>query len=261
MKHIESKENPALKEIIRIKHQHAKEPGAAIFIEGVRLCMDALQSGVVFEMVIVSQSSITQMDLDPFGEKTEIIVLADHLFDKISSTQNPQGLAAIVRSPVLFHQKDFTIHPQDKFLVCESIQDPGNMGGLIRTADAFGFDGVLYTRDTVDPFNEKALRSSMGSVFHIRLICVESISETVTHLKNAGVTVYATHLKGQDIERNQAFRFPCALVVGNEGQGISEETADCCDELIRIPMKGKAESLNVSNAAAILCYLVSVQHL
>lgn len=257
MKQIESKENPALKEIIRIKHQHAKEPGTSIFIEGVRLCMDALCSGVVFETVIISRSSLIQVDLEPFGKKTEILVLADHLFRKISSTQNPQGLAAIVKSPVLFHQEDFVILPQDRFLLCESIQDPGNMGGLIRTADAFGFDGILYTRDTVDPFNEKVLRSSMGSVFHIRLICMESMADMIAHMRKAGVTVYAAHLKGQDIMPGHSFQFPLALVMGNEGLGITEETADCCDELLRIPMLGKAESLNVSNAAAILCFLMS----
>jgi TrmH family RNA methyltransferase len=257
MKLIESKENPALKEIIRIKHRHAKEPGAPIFIEGSRLCMDALQSGVVFETVIISRSTAAQMDLEPFGKEPEILVLPDHLFERISSTKNPQGLAAIVKSPVLFHQEDFIVRPQDKFLLCESIQDPGNMGGLIRTADAFGFDGILYTRDTVDPFNEKVLRSSMGSVFHVRLICMNSITDTIARMRKAGVTVYAAHLKGQDIKPDRAYHLPCALIMGNEGQGITQETADCCDELLRIPMKGKAESLNVSNAAAILCFLLS----
>lgn len=259
MKQIESKDNPRFKEIVRIRQLRIKEPNTGVFIEGVRLCTEALLSNVVFETVILSQSHVAQTDLTPFGEAAEILVLTDSLFEKLCATQNPQGVAAIVKSPVLYNQEDLDIQSQDKFLLCESIQDPGNLGGMIRSADAFGFSGILFTRDTVDPFNEKVLRSSMGSIFHIRLICVESIKEALNQMKGHGVTTYATHLKGRDITREWHIQLPCAIVVGNEGQGMREETASYCDHLIRIPMTGRAESLNVSNATAILCYLASIQ--
>lgn len=259
MKQIESKDNPRFKEILRIRQHHAKDPDSGIFIEGLRLCMDALLSNVVFETVIVSRNYLSQMEMALFGETTEIIVMPDFLFEKLCSTDHPQGIAAIVKSPVLFHLKDIDIHPQDKFLLCESIQDPGNLGSIIRSADAFGFTGILFTQDTVDPFNEKVLRSSMGSAFHIRLILMDAILDAISFLKKNGVTTYAAHLEGREISRNWHFQLPCAIVMGNEGQGILEETAKSCDQRIRIPMTGNAESLNVSNAAAILCYLASLQ--
>ncbi len=257
MKQIESKDNPTLKDIMRIRQQHAKEPGAGIFIEGVRLCMDALASGVLFETLILSRAAADSADLSGFAQETEILVLADHLFEKVCATKNPQGMAAVVRSPILYRQEDIPVRPDGRYLLCEAVQDPGNFGGIIRTADAFGFDAVFFTKDTADPFNEKVLRSSMGSVFHIPLVCVDSMPQTVLRLCAGGAAVYAAHLKGRDIVPGRLFRVPCAILVGNEGQGIREETAECCDELLRIPMRGKAESLNVSGAAAILCFLAS----
>jgi len=259
MKQIESRDNPRFKQLLRTRQHHAKGPDAGVFIEGLRLCKDALLSNVVFETVIVSQDYLSQTDLTLYDKSTEIIILAPSAFEKLCSTCNPQGIAAIVRSPVLFHTKDFTVRPQDKFILCESIQDPGNLGSIIRSADAFGFTGIMFTRDTVDPFNEKVLRSSMGSIFHIQLIQIDTVAETICQLKESGVATYATHLKGDEIAKDWIIRRPCAIVMGNEGQGISEETAKACDHLIRIPMKGNAESLNVSNAAAILCYLASTQ--
>lgn len=257
MKLIVSRDNPRFKEIVRIRRQHAKEPGAGIFIEGQRLCMDAMQSGVVFETVLVSQDYVFPFDPVVFGDKTEILVLSDTLFQRLCSTDTPQGIAAVVKSPVLYRLDGLAVHPTDKYMVCEAVQDPGNLGSIIRTADAFGFAGVMVTRDTVDPFNEKALRSSMGSIFHIKIIQIDSVADTLQLLRNFGITTYAAHLEGTEISRDGHFDLPCAIVVGNEGQGIREDTARGCDHRIKIPMPGKAESLNVSNAAAILCYLAS----
>ena len=258
MKQIDSKDNPNFKEIVRIKQLRTKEPHAEVFIEGARLCMEAQLSGVDFTTVLVSRSRFDQSDSVGFDASVEILILADHLFDRLCATRNPQGIAAVVKSPVLYDLGDLAVRGQDKYLLCESIQDPGNLGGMIRSADAFGFSGVLFTRDTVDPFNEKVLRSSMGSVFHVPLVCIESIQEAIDRLRLQGVTTYATYLKGRDIPAQWRFQLPCAILMGNEGQGVREETASRCDHLLRIPMPGKAESLNVSNATAILCYLASI---
>ena len=242
-----------------VKQKSKKQPGAQIFIEGLRLCTDALISDVCFVTTIISESCLSQMDLSTFENCSQIIVFSDSLFKKICSTNNPQGIAAIVKSPVLYSLNELVIKPQDSFLICESIQDPGNLGSIIRTADAFGFAGIIFTRDTVDPFNEKVLRSSMGSIFHIKLINIDSIIEAASYLKENGVTIYVTDLDGTDLSKDFIFKIPCAIIMGNEGKGITEDASVICDSLVRIPMKGNAESLNVSNAAAILCYLVSMQ--
>lgn len=261
MKRIESKDNPRFKDLLRTRKNPEEQTGR-VFIEGTRLCMDALASGVSFETVLISSCEESRIDLSQFDENVEIIILSDLLFQKLSSTKTPQGLAAVVHSPVIHIRCDgnWVIHPMDRYLICESVRDPGNLGGILRSADAFGFTGVIITKDTVDPFNEKVLRSSMGSIFHIAIIQVDSMSDTLQWLKDNKVTTYASHLKGTDISREFSFQFPCAIVMGNEGNGLSSETTESCDELIRIPMTGKAESLNVSNAAAVLCYLVSADH-
>lgn len=259
MKRIDSKENPRFKELLRIRKNSGKDRDAEVFIEGLRLCTDAAVSGVFFETVLISQANESDVDLSSFMDASEVLILAEPLFHKLCSTQNPQGIAAIVKSPVIHKKETIQIRPKDRFLICESIQDPGNFGSIIRTADAFGFTGVIFTKDTVDPFNEKVLRSSMGSIFHVKLICTENILETLSWLKSGGVTSYAAHLRGENLTKNFMFKMPCAVMLGNEGQGIRTETAEHCDRLIRIPMPGKAESLNVSNAAAILSCLVSMQ--
>ncbi len=258
MKQIESKENQRFKGLLRIKKSGSKENGARVFIEGFRLCKDALISGVVIETMIFSTSTFSEFGINQFNEVSDVLVLSDNLFNKLCSTKVPQGIAAIVISPVIYYNENFKVNTDDKFIICESVQDPGNFGSIIRSADAFGFSGVIFTSDTVDPFNEKTMRSSMGSVFHINLFCTDDILKTITFLKMNGVSIYAAHLEGTDLSEDFRFTSPFAIIVGNEGNGIKDETSVLCNQLIRIPMTGKAESLNVSNATAIMCYHASI---
>lgn len=259
MKQIISKNNQSYKELLCLKKNCSKEKHSNIFIEGVRLCKDALSSGAAFVRIIFSKSYYDRSDPDEFKDVTDIYVLEDSLFSKLCSTRNPQGVAAIIKSPVINNLDEITVKADDRFMICESIQDPGNLGSIIRTADAFGFAGIIINSDTVDPFNEKVLRSSMGSIFHIEIIYSMSADDIFLWLRDNGISTYAAHLKGIDLAKDMRFDHPCAIVLGNEGNGITDETTDKCDHLVRIPMKGKAESLNVSVAAAILSYLVSIQ--
>ena len=259
MRRIISKNNPKYKELLLNKKNCAKDRNTNIFIEGVRLCKDALFSGVVFNEILISESYQSQFDQAEFKDTTDLIVLDEILFQRLCSTRNPQGIAAIVKSPAIGNLEELSVKAEDRYIICESIQDPGNLGSIIRTADAFGFTGIIITSGTVDPFNEKVLRSSMGSIFHIEVVYSKSMNDLFLWLKNNNISTYAAHLKGADLTKESYFNHPCAIVIGNEGKGLTEEITDRCEHLIRIPMKGEAESLNVSVATVILCYLVSTQ--
>lgn len=257
MKEISGKENTRIKEILKIKKNTSKNFGAFVFIEGQKSCEDAFKSGVAIETLIVSENFVRSVNTELMKSANETLIVKDFIFSKISSSKTPQGIAAIVKSPVIQYSNNLKFDSDDKFLICESIQDPGNFGSIIRTADAFGFKGVIFTDDNVDPLNEKVIRAAMGSVFHIQLICTPDIFSSLEFMKENGFITYATDLCGQNIHNGYAFEKKCAIVLGNEGNGVTKRISSVCDHVIKIPMTGRAESLNVSNAAAIICYLAS----
>ena len=144
------------------------------------------------------------------------------------------------------------------YLVCEDTSDPGNLGTMIRMADAFDFSAVILTDGTVYPFNEKAIRSSMGSCFHIPIVFYKTIEEICFHLNKMGVQLIASHLSGELLPA-VAFTFPCAVFIGNESRGLTDTCRELCDISVKIPMTGRAESLNASHAASILGYVINSQ--
>ncbi len=257
---ITSKDNPQYRYVKSLHDRKNAQRDGVVFLEGVRLCEDALLSGMNLVMVLFS-SEKEALVADWCGrflisDNVQILSMPVDLFDRIGSTMNPQGIAIVVKSPV---QTDkIPVKGNDLYLVCEETSDPGNLGTMIRMADAFGFSAVIITSGTVDPFNEKVIRSSMGSVFHIPIVSFSTIGEVCTKLRSIGVQLVASHLRGEPLPQT-AFTFPCALFVGNEARGLTESCSQMCDCLVRIPMEGKAESLNASSAASILGYVINSQ--
>lgn len=250
---ISSKDNAKVKEILKLKKELSKN-SPSVFIEGQRLCLEAYQSGTAFETLLLTEDNLAAMPEAMVDAVPEVLMITPEIASRISSTVTPQGVFAVVRSPVV-SDADSQVYTGERFILCDAVRDPGNMGSIIRSADAFGFDGVVFTSDSADPFNEKVIRSSMGSVFHIRLIHAPSLIRTVESLHRAGFTVYSTDLDGQDMAPEFRFRRPCAIIVGNEAHGVGGDLSGMADQTVRIPMAGKAESLNVASAAAILCYI------
>jgi len=258
---ISSKENPKIKEIIKLRNNTGKS-NPWIFIEGVKLCREAFMSGIEINKLVLSETVSDDFDNDIVNACNEIIIVKDNLFRVLSGISNPQGVIAIVKSKIIpeeYFLKNLKILNQEKckYLIAENIQDPGNFGSIIRSADAFGFDGVIFTRGNVHPFNNKALQSSMGSVFHIDLIYTENLELFTKQIKKFDFKIYTTHLDGKEIDKNYQFASKFAVVLGNEGVGTSRKISLESDELIKIPMTGKAQSLNVANAAAIICFLTN----
>lgn len=180
-------------------------------------------------------------------------IVSDDAFDAVAETVTPQGVLAVVRMP------QYTLAPMltaenARLLVLERLQDPGNLGTILRTAEAAGMSGVILSADSVDAFNPKVVRSTMGAIFRVPFLYADDWEETLDALKGAGVTLYAAHLQGSVPYTEPSYEGRCAILIGNEANGLTEETTERADVRIRIPMEGAAESLNAAVAAAILMY-------
>lgn len=185
------------------------------------------------------------------GREYEIV--EDRVFKTMSDTMTPQGILAVVKQPSNSLEALLDA-PAPFFMVLENIQDPGNLGTILRTAEGAGVTGILMSRDTVDIFNPKTIRSTMGSVYRVPFLYVEDICETVRELKNKGICTYAAHLKGAGSYDERDYTKGTAFLIGNEGNGLTDQLADLADTYIRIPMYGQLESLNAAVASAVLMY-------
>ena len=252
---ITSRDNAKVKRFASLhKRENARREGL-VFLEGERLCTDALETGIVPEEIIVTEKNIPWAN--EHGKDSEVTVLSDDCFKKIASTVNPQGVACIVKQPVSVSGIPYRGDGNDIYAVLEDIQDPGNLGTIIRTADAFDFTAVIMSPSTCDPFNEKTLRASMGSVWHLPLI-VSTMDDAFSFFENNGISSLAMHLHGKELNEAQ-ITLPAAYFIGNEGRGLTDETSGKCTSLVKIPMPGKAESLNAAAASAITGYVLSTK--
>ena len=256
---ITSKENPRFRSLVTLHDRKAAREQGKVFIEGLRLCEDALKSGLCPETVVVRKDKLSVAEAWAVEYKevsgSEILVFSDTLFSKLCKTVNPQGIAMVVGAPVL----DGTVIKKTgscRYIVLEHLQDPGNMGTIIRMADAFSYDAVLFTEDSVDPYNEKVLRASMGSCFHIPLISYPDAEAIFRVLTEKSITSIGAHLHGEPLSK-MTFPDRKALWIGNEANGLTESTSGQCDILVKIEMTGRAESLNAASAASILGYILA----
>lgn len=185
---------------------------------------------------------------------------------KMSDTKTPQGILCVmeqfsyegtelVKKALEKKQKGYS----PLFLLLEDIQDPGNLGTMIRTAEGAGADGIIMTENTVDIYHPKTIRATMGSLYRVPFVRTRELSEMTSLLQKNGIRVYAAHLKGQKFYHEIDYRGGSAFLIGNEGNGLKKETADLADCYLKIPMDGKLESLNASIAAALLMYQSRLQ--
>ncbi len=254
---IKSRDNSKIKLFVSMHDRRKASKEGLVFIEGSRLCEDALLSGVrpVKVLCVEGRYELVRSWISNYDIDCEIIVTTDDCFSKISSTVNPQGIAMLVKEPKSCTQLPVRGDGKDIYVVLENLQDPGNMGTIIRMADAFDFNAVIMTDGCVDPYNEKVLRSSMGSVWHISLIRVSGTEDLVERFRDNEVSMIAADLRGALLDEAE-ITLPAAYFIGNEGKGLRSETSDMCDTKIKIPMPGKAESLNAASAASIMGYVL-----
>lgn len=249
---ITASSNGRLKRLIRLNQKaKARREEDVFLVEGVKMFLEAPPEKI--REVYVAESFRPDQ---PCGEKlarTGCEVVADSLFSRISDTCTPQGILCVVEQ-FHYNMEDLLSGAAPLLLVLENIQDPGNLGTMLRTGEGAGVDGVILSRDTVDLYNPKVIRSTMGSVYRVPFYYAEDLESAIRRVREAKIRVYAAHLGGTQWHTGPDYRSGTAFLIGNEGNGLREETARLADSWIKVPMEGKVESLNAGVASAILLY-------
>lgn len=279
-----SSQNPVVKEIRALRNKSGRNERGLYFIEGARFVAEALNEFVVaaerpytdsgnmpvstsvnspasgmpdIKYVAVSDSFVSgdgyESIVKPCLDRgVKVYSLTDRLFESVSDTMNPQGVLAVLG---MKKERLEDAALRDGILVIlDGIRDPGNMGTIVRTADAAGCSGIIVTDGCVDLYNPKVLRSTMGSVFHLPVLHCGSTTEAVDICRRKGFLICASHMEGSVSIYDADLSGNVAVVIGSEAEGVCDEVLRNSDMLIRIPMTGRAESLNAAVAAAIIIY-------
>ena len=226
----------------------------AFVIEGRKMFEEAPADRI--KMIVASESFCKSKEGAALLKGKKFDVVSDSIFETLSDTKTPQGILAIVKR-LNYTMNDLMQVKNQKaphLVVLDNLQDPGNLGTIFRTAEAAGVTGILLSKDCVDVYNPKVIRSTMGAVFRMPFLYVEDLPEKIKDLQKEGIKTYAAHLRGENAYDEEDYTTGCAFLIGNEGNGLRDEVADCADCLIRIPMEGEAESLNAAMAAAVLMF-------
>ncbi len=256
---ITSTANDTIKHIMTlVKNAKARRKEGLFVIEGERMAREIPEDRL--KDCFVSEDFLLKNRLDEvFGYDVRPVEVSANVFKKMSDTMSPQGILCVCTQQAHTVQEIIASEPDSKLrlLILEGIQDPGNLGTMIRSAEGAGFDAVIADDNTVDVYNPKVTRSTMGSLFRVPVIYTQDLLHTIDLIKEASVTVYAAHLKGNVSYRDERYPKRTAFLIGNEGAGLSDSTTGKADKLIKIPMQGKLESLNAAVAASLLMFGVN----
>jgi len=253
---VSSRQNALVKELRKAFARGEPTSDGSLAIESVRLIEEAVRSGLRFQAIIFSESGRTHASrlLPQISSHAEALLLPDDVFTSAVSTETPQGVAALVKMKTVILQELIEQISDNTLLVgVAGLQDPGNLGTVIRSAEAFGARGILIGEKTVSHFNPKVARASAGSLFREPLVSVKMV-QSIQALKQRGVRILATSShKGTPLPEVD-FSGRCMVVIGNEGAGVPAEVQSAADELITVPQSPKVESLNAGIAASIILY-------
>lgn len=265
---ISSTANAQIKKINKLKKQIQTRRQEGLFVvEGWKMVSEALSHGLVTHLYIREQeresyeSRLFEMGGWTLSVDVPTAFVADSVFRQLSDTVAPQGILAVVRMPRYDREEVVQaqaggIYEQAKLLVLENIQDPGNMGTILRTAEGAGISGIVLGKGCVDLFNPKVVRATMGSLFRVPCYFCDDIVSEVTALKERGFTFYAAHLRGGKMYCELDYRGKLGILIGNEANGLSESLSALADVKVKIPMEGRLESLNAAISAALFAYEV-----
>lgn len=255
LRSVAGRHNPRLKEL-RLAFRRAELTAQGeCAIEGVKLLEEALRSGRHVESVIFSESArpLAEKLLPQIGARTETLVLPNALFNSIVPSDAPQGVAALLKLPAFSAAQLLDRSNDGPFVVAAGLQDPGNLGTILRSAEAFGAAGIFLTEGTVSPYNTKVLRGSAGSIFRLPFLRI-SAAELIPLLRKHGIRLLATSSHQGTPLPQISWTLPLAIFIGNEGAGLSRELTREMDETLAIPQAAPVESLNAGVAASIVLY-------
>lgn len=267
---ITSTANPRIKNLIQLqKKGKVRKEQQRFVVEGIKMVLEApprrLRSVYMSESFAKDEKQREAVEDKAKTAGCFLEVLSDKVFKETSDTVTPQGVMAVVSMDSVSWEtlaagraagEAFNGERRERklFLVLESLQDPGNLGTILRTGEGAGIDGVILNRASVDPYMPKVIRSTMGAIYRVPIVVAEDLEMVVSCLKSSGVHVFAAHLKGKKSYYEQDYRKDTCFMIGNEANGLSDALAEMATDYIRIPMSGQVESLNAGVAAALLMY-------
>lgn len=254
MQIITSKDNEIIKNIRKLKEKKYRDANNEYLIEGIKLIKEAVEEKAKIKLIVVCEESIEDGDIDQKLlyeiAKYDCIYVNKKVFSILTDVQNPQGILAVIEKK---NNEEDINYKEDIIVVLDGIQDPGNLGTILRTIDSVGLSQVIVSKETADSYNPKVVRSTMGAIFRVNVIESEDLLQTLKNLKKHKYKIMATSLETNnsvyDVEYNKK-----VIVIGNEANGVSKNVLEYADEKIKIPMLGKTESLNASVATSIILY-------
>lgn len=250
---ITSTSNVQIKQIIALlKKSKERKEQKAFVIEGRKMFEEICQDKTRVIKAYFSESYIKEWYQDEALPEVPYETVADSVFDAMAETVTPQGVLAIVKMPE--YSLEEMITAAGTLVLLENLRDPGNLGTIIRTAEAAGVSGVILSKESVDMYNPKVIRSTMGAVYRVPFLYVEEFYELLENLRQQNVRLLAAHLKGKKTFDEADYSGKVGILIGNEANGLSEEAAELANEKVLIPMAGSVESLNAAVAAALLMY-------
>ena len=246
MQGITSKENEFIKHVKKLKDKKYRDISNEYVIEGIKLVAEAIQEKSPIKQIILCDDCEKNAAIP----KELMYEIAKYECIYVSEVQTPQGILAIIEKNVKNNEIDYT---QDVIVALDDVQDPGNLGTILRTVDSIGLTQILVSKGTADAYNPKVVRSTMGAIFRVKIIECEDLKQTLKEIKKHKFKVVVSSLQTEntiyDINYNKK-----VIIIGNEANGVEKEIQDFADEKVKIPMSGKTESLNASVATGIILY-------
>ena len=254
MQKITSKDNSLIKHIKKLKEKKYRNEYKEYIVEGLKLIDEAIKENAEIQEIVICEgcdkSELIESNLKYEMAKFECIYVPQNIFKMLSDVENPQGILAVIKMNSDKNKIDFN---QDIILALDDIQDPGNMGTILRTADSIGLNQILVSKGTVDSYSPKVVRSTMGAIFRVNVIECENLKETLELTQKQGYKVMCTSLEAKHSIYKTDYNKK-VIVIGNEANGVSKEIQKMADEKVIIPMLGKTESLNASVATGVILY-------
>ena len=254
MQVISSKDNEFIKHIKKLKDKKYRDLNKEFVIEGIKLVKEAIEEKANIKNIVIcdncQNSDIIPKELMYEIAKYECVYVTENILKTISDVNTPQGILAIIDRNSKETEIDYT---QDIIVALDDIQDPGNLGTILRTVDSIGLNQILVSKGTADAYNPKVVRSTMGAIFRVNIIECEDLEKTLKEIKKHKFKLVVTSLQTENSLYDISFNKK-VIIIGNEANGVEQKIQDMADEKMKIPMLGKTESLNASVATGIVLY-------
>ena len=254
MKVISSKDNEFIKHIKKLKDKKYRDMSKEFIIEGIKLIKEAIEEKVLIKQIVICENcqneEIIPKELMYEIAKYECVYVTENIFKTISSVNTPQGILAVIGKNVGETEIDYS---QDIIVALDDIQDPGNLGTILRTVDSLNLNQILVSKGTTDCYNPKVVRSTMGAIFRVKIIECEDLEKTLKEIKKHKFELVITSLQTEESIYNIDYNKK-VIVIGNEANGVEQQIQDIADIKVKIPMLGKTESLNASVATGVILY-------